>query len=33
MQGITLDAADLSHHSLKFKMYEEKAAPVEQQQK
>jgi glutamate---cysteine ligase / carboxylate-amine ligase len=26
MQGITLDAADLSHHFLKFKMYEEAEA-------
>ncbi len=33
MQGITLDAADLSHDFLKFKMYEEEAAPVGQQQK
>lgn len=32
MQGITLDAADLSHHFLKFKMYEQEAAPVGQQQ-
>ncbi len=33
MQGITLDAADLSHHSLKFKMYEEGAAVGGQQLK
>lgn len=31
MQGITLDAADLSHQSLRFKMYEEEAVGGQQQ--